>query len=92
MKTSTLIVRLAGFYLLASCSLPLLQLRKTRAMAGPMGGPPDALVADFQRYCWVGLLIGLGAALFAGPLARLLTFDSEPRTRRTSSVDSYLGR
>ena len=78
MKTPTLIVRLAGLYLLGQCTLALLQAHKMQAMVGEA---QNAIFGDIQLYATIGLLIGLVATIFAGPLARILTFDSGPRGR-----------
>jgi len=43
-------------------------------------------------YLWLGLGAGLAATLFAGPLARILTFDSEPRESSPDLEDQLLGR
>lgn len=90
MKTPTLIVRLCGLYLLTTCSLGLLQLKEARAMAQQFGGGQIPKVVDFQLYLWIGLVVALGATAFAGPLARLLTFDSEPREPATEFSDQLL--
>ena len=76
MKTPTLILRLIGLYLLTKCSFVLLHLKKAQAMAGPFGGSSGPMVEELNFYLWIGLVLGMGATLFAGPLARLLTFDA----------------
>jgi hypothetical protein len=82
MKTPTLLVRMAGLYLLGSGAMALVQSHRMQAMRETMPGATDlqvSIITDLQAYAWIGIAIGLGAVLFAGPLARLLTFDSEPR-------------
>lgn len=59
-------------------------------MAQQFGGGQIPKVVDFQLYMWIGLVVALGAAAFAGPLARLLTFDSEPREPATEFSDQLL--
>lgn len=76
MKTPTLIVRLAGLYLIVQSSLTLIQVRKIKAMSGGMVTAQDQLVGDIWIYAIAGLVIGLLGTLFAGALARLLTFDA----------------
>lgn len=88
MKTPTLIVRLGGLYLLTSCSFALFQIHKVQAM---VPGQQHHMVGDFQLYAWLGLLVGLWAAIFAGRLARMLTFDSEPRAKTADSTARFLG-
>jgi len=92
MKTPTLIVRLVGLYLLTTCSIGLLQLNKAQAMVGQFGGPQNQMIADVGLYLWLGVLGGLGATIFAGPLARLLTFDSEPGEKSPDLSEQFLGR
>jgi hypothetical protein len=89
MKTPTLIVRLGGLYLLTTCSLGLIQLHKMHAMAG---GAHNPVTGDFKLYLWGGLIVGLGATLFAGALARLLTFDSDQRESPSDFSDRLIGR
>ncbi|MGA2445210.1 MAG: hypothetical protein ABSG50_07270 [Opitutaceae bacterium] len=91
MKTPTLIVRLVGLYLLATCPVALFQIQKVHALAGA-STLQDNLVGVFQFYAWLGLVVGLAATLFAGPLARLLTFDSEPRDKSADLSDQLLER
>jgi hypothetical protein len=92
MKTPTLIVRLTGLYLLVSNTVGLLQLHKAKAMMGTFGTPQMQLMVDMQLYLWLGLLVGLAATVFAGFLARLLTFDSEPGGGRGDYSERFLGR
>ena len=92
MKTPTLIVRLFGLYLLTTCTVGLLQLNKTKAVMGSFGVPQLQLMADMQLYLWLGVLVGLAATVFAGFLARLLTFDSEPSGGSHDYSDRFLGR
>lgn len=76
MKTPTLIVRLVGLYLLGSGMMVLLQLQKMGAMNAGMGLRQNSVVADAQLYAAIGSFIGLAATVFAGRLARILTFDA----------------
>ena len=92
MRTPTLIVGLVGLYLLTSCSIALLQLHKAQAMAGQFGGAQNQMIADISIYLWLGLIVGFGATIFAGPLARLLTFDSEPNGKARDFSDQFLRR
>ena len=92
MKTPTLIVRLLGLYLLTTCSIGLLQFHKVRVIADQLGGAQNQMIADISIYLWLGLIVGLGATIFAGPLARLLTFDSEPSGRSHDFSDQFLRR
>ena len=92
MKTPTLIVRLAGLYLLIGCSLNLMQIRQAQSLAGPngIGVQQQSIMSNMQLSAVVGLIAGIAAALFAGPLARLLTFDSEPRKEELDLSDRFL--
>jgi len=92
MKTPTLIVRLAGLYLLTTCSVGLLQLKQAQAMVGQLGGTQNQMMADFSIYLWLGVIFGLGATLFAGRLARLLTFDSDPSEKSRDLSEQFLRR
>jgi hypothetical protein len=91
MKIPTLIVRLIGLYLLATCSIGLFQVQKMQAIAGPAFRQND-LAGDLQIFAWLGLVVGFVATGFAGPLARFLTFDSEPKERSADLSDQLLGR
>ncbi|HSY52888.1 MAG TPA: hypothetical protein VK785_00485 [Opitutaceae bacterium] len=86
MQTPTLIVRLAGLYLLANCSIALLQIHQMGERAG------FGMILNIQIYAILGLVVGIAASLFAGPLANLLTFDSEPKTRKDDFTDRLLER
>jgi hypothetical protein len=79
MKTPTLIVRLCGLYLLVQCTITLLQLQRMGAMSGGMALRQNPVTGDIQLYALAGWVSGLAAILFAGPLARILTFDSDPK-------------
>ena len=76
MKTPTLIVRLVGLYLIVQSTIALLQAQKINAMDRSMGLTQQQIVGDISIYAIAGLLVGLAAAIFAGPLARILTFDA----------------
>jgi len=75
MKTPTLIVRLVGLYLIVQNSITLIQAQRINTM-GDMGLTQQQIVGDIRIYAVVGLLAGLATALFAGLLARILTFDA----------------
>jgi hypothetical protein len=92
MKTPTLIVRLVGLYLLASCAIGIMQIGQVESLAGPVGvsTQQQSIVSHMQIYCGFGLIIGLIATAFAGPLARMLTFDSEPRENGSNLADQLL--
>ena len=92
MKTPTLIVRLVGLYVLATSSIGLLQLHKVQAMAGPFGATANPMMTDISVYLWLGLIVGLGATIFAGLLARVLTFDSDPGEKSLDFSDRFLRR
>jgi hypothetical protein len=83
MKTPTLIVRLLGIYLICSYGLGLLQLSTMNTTVLDQNGarvsPP--FVEHIAIAYIVGIVTGVAATAFAGPLARLLTFDSEPNRR-----------
>ncbi len=78
MKTPTLIVRLVGLYLLTTCGIGLHQIGKMQGLVGVAGGKQGQSLSDFGLYMWGGIIAGAIATLFAGRVARLLTFDSEP--------------
>jgi hypothetical protein len=94
MKTPTLIVRLVGLYLLASCAVGIMQIGQMESLAGPVGvsTQQQSVVSHMQVYCVFGLIVGLAATAFAGPLARMLTFDSEPREAASDLADQLLKR
>ena len=91
MKTPTLIVRLCGLYLLMTSAGALLQVQKMYALAGS-GMQQNEPFIYIQIFAGIGGVAGLAATLFAGPLARLLTFDSEPKTPSVSLSDQLLER
>jgi hypothetical protein len=76
MKIPTLIVRLIGLYLVVRCTITLLQVNKMKALVGRMATAQDQIVGDIWIYAVAGLVVGIVATMFAGVLARLLTFDS----------------
>ncbi len=81
MKTPTLIVRLAGLYLLASCSITLIQINQSvPAEARLGGGAPMTMVSTYQMYAVIGAVVGLLGTCCAGRVARLLTFDAGRET------------
>jgi uncharacterized membrane protein YqgA involved in biofilm formation len=75
MKTPTLIVRLVGLYLIVHNTIALIQVQKINGMGG-VGPAQEQIVGDIRIYAVAGLLAGLAAVIFAGPLARILTFDA----------------
>lgn len=81
MKTPTLIVRLSGLCLLVNCAIVLFKVHQIQAtpLVALMSQSQSQVVGDFQALAWLGLMIGLAAVAFAGPLARVLTFDSEAK-------------
>jgi hypothetical protein len=93
-KTPTLIVRLVGLYLVTSSAIALVQIQKMESMPGMMGMPANVnpMLGSMQFFAGLGLLVGVGATWFAGPLARLLTFDSEPGKNSRDISDQLLGR
>ncbi len=78
MKTPTLIVRLVGLYLLTTCGIGLHQIGKMQGIVAMAGGRQGQSLGDFGLYLWGGVIAGAIATLFAGRVACLLTFDSEP--------------
>ncbi len=73
MKICTLIVRLLGLSLVFTSGAALYQLQRAKSMMGGLGNP---FSGDIVAITVVQLIIGLVAAIFAGKLARLLTFDA----------------
>jgi hypothetical protein len=92
MKTPTLIVRLLGLYLILACGIGLIQIGRVHSLSGPIGiaAQQQTVISNLQTYAIIGLLVGIAATAFAGPLARLLTFDSEPKAERTEIADQLL--
>lgn len=94
MKTPTLIVRLIGLYLVAACGIGLIQIEHVHSVAGPIGigTQQQTVISNLQTYAIIGLIVGIAATAFAGPFARLLTFDSEPKTENADIADQLLKR
>jgi hypothetical protein len=93
MKTPTILVRLVGLYLLVQCAVGLVQIAKFKATVGGfmMANSREwSTVAQMQWLLVVGLVVGIAATGWAGPLARLLTFDAEPRNRRSGTYRDFL--
>ena len=88
MQTPTIIVRLIGLYLLVNCSIALFQIHQ----AGGIGGQENSIIQKIQIYAISGLVIGIAASFFAGPLARLLTFDADPKTANSDVSNKLLDR
>ena len=91
MKTPTLIVRLIGIYLVVTCSIGLLQLHNMASFGG-QAFAMNPVLASFPVYCWIGLVVGVATTLFAGLLARLLTFDSELGSKTTDFSDRFMSK
>ncbi len=91
MKTPTLIVRILGLYLLTTCSIGLLQMHRIQTLAPNVPTQQANVFGDLQIYLSLGLLVGLAATRFAGPLARVLTFDSERKEKNVDFTDVLLG-
>ena len=79
MKTPTLIVRLVGMYLVVCSTINLTQIHQANVMAGSggFGAQQQGVISNIQFYSIGGLIVGLMASIFAGRLAKLLTFDSD---------------
>ena len=91
MKTPTLIVRLVSLYLVVNCTLTLLQIHSLSSM-GPLGGAQQSTISDLQLYAILGLIVGITGTAFAGPAARLLTFDAKPRVSQSEVTERLLAR
>jgi hypothetical protein len=59
---------------------------------GKFSGTQNQMLADFSVFLWLGVILGLGATIFAGLLARLLTFDSDPSQNSLDLSDKFLRR
>jgi len=92
MKTPTLIVRLIGLYLIAACGIGLIQIGHMHSLAGPVGigAQQETVISNWQTYAIIGLIVGIAATASAGPLARLLTFDSESKKEDPDPADRLL--
>ena len=82
MKIITFIVRVGGLYLLTNGIMVVIQLHRMPDFTPmpTMGGvkfPSSSGVVDIYVYAWGAIVVGLLATLFAGRLARLLTFDAD---------------
>lgn len=91
MKTPTLIVRLLGLYLITSSAGGIWVTRQVRGPELPAFTANSSL-QEFALIAWASLFVGIGVALFAGPLARVLTFDAEPKQRSVNFSDQLLQR
>ena len=89
MKTPTIIVRLIGLYLTSTCSIALFQIHEMSAMPGGMQNPT---LNAIETYSVLGLIVGIAASAFAGPIARILTFDAEPGGPKDDFSDQMLRR
>ncbi|HVU18666.1 MAG TPA: hypothetical protein VHD32_17310 [Candidatus Didemnitutus sp.] len=76
METPTLIIRIAGLYLAYMSIIALVQIHQVHAMSVPVSSPQASLIDNIGAQSILTLLIGLAAIVFAGRLARLLTFDA----------------
>jgi len=52
--------------------------------------PGNPMIGDIRVYSWIGIVVGLTATAAAGFLARLLTFDAEPKKNNPSLRDQLL--
>lgn len=77
MKTPTLIVRLIGIYLVVQNTGALIQARKVITIIGDTAVVQKQILVTNQVYLAIGLIVGLIVVVFAGWLARILTFDSK---------------
>lgn len=80
MKIITFIIRLGGLYFLYQGIFAVVQLHgRQELQAAANGGAVSQLegvAAALYVQAWAAALVGLVAVLFAGRLARLLTFDA----------------
>ena len=65
------------------------QMHRANEMAGRFAAGA-AISGDVKVYGVCGLIIGVIAAVFAGPLARILTVDSEPQEKARDLTDTLL--
>ena len=70
MKTPTLIVRLAGIYLLVNAFFALFSLTQV-----PI--PDGSALGVFKYSCAFGACLGLVVTRYAGWFAKILTFDAQ---------------
>jgi hypothetical protein len=91
MHTPTLIIRLLGIGSVIFCGNELMAFHE---IDGRTGDAFSALASAATQTAVAeligGLVLGLIAALFAGQLARILTFDAEPSMARPSFSDQLL--
>jgi translation initiation factor 6 (eIF-6) len=66
-----------------TAGLPHVQMQSTQMSENP-------LIGEIQIYSWIGIVVGLTAIAAAGFLARLLTFDAEPKKNNPSLRDQLL--
>ncbi len=92
MKTPTLIVRLLGIYLCVSAIGSLIVIHKAVKIGGATVTASGGPFGEFQVFAWLFLIVGIVGVMFAGPLARVLTFDSEPREKSEDLSDQLLRR
>ncbi len=90
MKTPTLIVRLVSIYLCLSCVGSLMMIHKAVTLGGATITASGGIFSEMQVFAWLFLIVGIVGVMFAGPLARLLTFDSEPRVKSEDLSDQLL--
>jgi hypothetical protein len=85
-------VRLIGLYLIAACGIGLIQIGQVQSLTSPtgLGTQQQTVVSHLQTYAIIGLIVGIAATAFAGPLARLLTFDSERKKGDADLGDQLL--
>ena len=70
MKTPTLIVRLAGIYLLVNAFFALFSLTQVPV-------PDGSALGVFNYSCAFGACLGLVVTRYAGWFAKILTFDAQ---------------
>ena len=78
MKTPTLIVRLIGIYLLVTGVYSLYTISQIPAIASGAAANQIELAKYTSAF---SACIGLVAARYAGWFAKVLTFDSEPKSK-----------
>lgn len=92
MKTPTLIVRLVALYVLVRSALGLIEISRVETSVPSQAtmAQNNPLLGDMKIECWIGCAIGLLAVLFAGALARWLTFDAEPAVKKAPTLRDEL--
>jgi hypothetical protein len=88
MITSVLIVRLVGLHLLLTNVSGLFPFSRLKDLAGPAASLPGQ--GAVVTITVISAVTGRGAALFAGPLTRALTFDPPGSKRADDFSDRVL--